>query len=244
MTNEEFLEYYKNLLIIQYKSSPKAIATIQLLIEIISIFELLIEIENGYDVETSGGQPQDILGKYIGVNRVVYGASFERDYWGFQVYGVTTYPIIIKPFITYNDYIPDVQFRSYRATSQSLYSLTDEEFRTVQKLKIVQNYSNYSTLEIDNLLFEFFGNNILHFDRQNMSIAYIFDSTIERLVIIANSEMLIPKPMAVSLSVSFTIDINNIFYLNRYNMALPNWATGFTTYSASPVGGWTKYGSL
>lgn len=75
MTTQELIDYYVNLLIIQYHGKPKAVATIEALLKPIIMDKLLIEVQNGFDLTTAVGVQLDTLGKYIGVTRDGYGFS-------------------------------------------------------------------------------------------------------------------------------------------------------------------------
>lgn len=61
-------EYYSNLLILQYHGKPKAKATIEASTALLPS-ELILEVLNGFDIETAVGKQLDILGEYVGVNR-------------------------------------------------------------------------------------------------------------------------------------------------------------------------------
>jgi hypothetical protein len=75
-----------------------------------------------------------------------------------------------------------------------------------------------------------------------MTISYIFQDNIERLVTIAQSEGLLPKPAAVGLSVTFVADIENIYTMVPYGADTPDFGVGFAEYGASAIGGWLTYG--
>lgn len=241
MTNDELIEYYTDLLILQYRTQEKAPEHIRALIRSMMIFEVMEEVARAYDIETAVGVQLDIIGVYQGIDRVVTGVSFTRDYFGFAKYGDSA-PFIFFPFAKYGEDPGDVQFRSYKEAEQSLFTLNDEEFRTIIKLKIGQNSSNYSAADIDNFIADFFGDQAIFNDRLDMTISYIFDESVERLVTIALSENLIPKPAAVGLSVSFTSDINNIFGFKKYGEPAPDFVVGFSKYGETPIGGMAKYG--
>lgn len=240
MTNEELVLYYTNLLILQYYSKPKARATIAAAAEALMVYELLISIKNGYDIETAQGAQLDVLGKYLGSDRVVTGIAFTRDYFGFSGYGDVA-PFTFSPYLEYGEISPDVQYRRYQESAESLFSLNDEEYREILKLKIVQNNGNASNKDIDDLISEFFDNQAIFTDRENMTISYIFQGNQERLVTIALSEGLIPKPAAVGLSVAYVPDINNIFVYTKYGEEAPDFGVGFAKYGETATGGWLKY---
>lgn len=70
-TRQEFEKYYADLLILQYKTQPKARATIQALIKELYGSGSLLDIVNGYGIDTAVGKQLDIIGKYIGLKRQV-----------------------------------------------------------------------------------------------------------------------------------------------------------------------------
>ena len=64
----DYAEYLSNLLIIQYFNKPKAAATIKAVAKMFPT-DLILDIVNGFDLETATGEQLDILAKYIGVSR-------------------------------------------------------------------------------------------------------------------------------------------------------------------------------
>jgi len=239
--DSELILYYVNLLILQYRSKPKAQEHITALINALMIYDLAIKVRDGYNINDAVGVQLDILGKYLGSDRIITGSVFTRDYFGFSEYSDTA-PFTHNPFIKYGDTVPDVQWRRYAESAQSLYELNDTEYRFVLNLKIIQNYSNASNKDIDLLLEEFFEDNVIFTDRENMTISYIFQDNIERLVTIAQSEGLLPKPAAVGLSFAFVPDITNIFMMIPYGATAPDFGIGFSKYGVTAVGSWLKYG--
>lgn len=241
MTNAELIQYYLNLLIIQYRSKEKASATIEALLESEIIFELISSVSGGYNIESAVGDQLDIIGKYVGVSRTITGTVFDRSYFHLIEYSETP-PIAGKEgFAEYGDPAPDAQFRSYIEDNQSLYALTDAEYRIIIKLKIVQNSSNYSTKETDDLITDLFGTSVIFTDRQDMTISYIFPENQQRLVQIAQSQNLIPRAMAVGASVSFIEDPGEIFGFANYGEDPSDNIVGFSEYGETAIGGWLTY---
>lgn len=64
----DYAEYLSNLLIIQYFNKPKAKATIKAVAKMFPT-DLILQVVNGFDLETATGEQLDILAKYIGVER-------------------------------------------------------------------------------------------------------------------------------------------------------------------------------
>ncbi|MBO7735892.1 MAG: DUF2612 domain-containing protein [Methanobrevibacter sp.] len=67
----EYTDYYADLLILQYKTQPKARATISALTEKVIADGLLLDVINGFNLLTAEGKQLDLLGKYIGLSRNV-----------------------------------------------------------------------------------------------------------------------------------------------------------------------------
>ena len=60
--------YYSNLLIMQYHSKPKAKATIEESVALLPD-DIILDVINGFDIETAVGKQLDVLGEYVGVDR-------------------------------------------------------------------------------------------------------------------------------------------------------------------------------
>jgi hypothetical protein len=73
MTTAELISYYSGLLIIQYRSKPKAKATIEASVGPVVTDQLPALIQDSYDLSTAIGVQLDVLGKYAGVTRYGYG---------------------------------------------------------------------------------------------------------------------------------------------------------------------------
>ena len=66
-----YTDYYADLLILQYRTQPKARATISALTGEVISNGLLLDVINGFNLLTAVGKQLDILGKYIGLSRNV-----------------------------------------------------------------------------------------------------------------------------------------------------------------------------
>lgn len=228
--NENLIEYYKELLIIQYNDKPKAKATIDALVRASMIFDVANKVRDGFNIETAVGKQQDILGKYLGAPRVITGTSFSRDYFGFAEYGASA-PFDFYPLLKYGQEAPDAQFRNYTESTQSLLALNDEEYRIIQKLAVVRNNSNASVKDIDDILFQLFGAECYFIDRMNMTVvSYMVGEKWARLFNIAKSTGLLPNPAGVGTGLIVVPDINNIFAFSLYGGDAPSFAVGYFNY--------------
>ena len=240
--NSELIDYYSNLLILQYRSKSKAVAHIKNIIGSEIIFDLIKDVENGYNIDTAVGVQLDVLAKYVGASRVI---TVQEDitgaHWGFVDYLEPTPYIDVVGVVDYSQSpLPAADMIDYDTGVNSNYVLTDDELRFIIKLKIIQNNSNNSPKSIDDLLFDAFGDKIQMTDNKNMTIDYIIDESVFPLVEI--SLTLLPKPMAVKLLTTIVDDINNLFGFLDYSMTpIPDYLKGFIDYSGLPFGSWISY---
>lgn len=72
MTTQEIINYYANLLIIQYIGKPKAYATIQSLVAMVVMDQLPQQVQDAFTIGTAEGVQLDILGEYVGVTRYAH----------------------------------------------------------------------------------------------------------------------------------------------------------------------------
>lgn len=176
MTLQELIDFYADLLIIQYKDKPKAYATMQYLASQAISDQLPIEVQNAFDIETSVGDQLDILGKYMGISRS--GNIFS----GFTV-------------------------------------LSDEDYRQILKIKIIQNNFGSSLSIIQDFLNTFFNSEIYVFDYLDMRMSYYVNVTITSTVlefIILND--LLPRPMAVQLGATiYAADLTSFYGFRTYD---------------------------
>lgn len=98
-------------------------------------------------------------------------------------------------------------------------SLSDNEFRVMITLKLIQNNSGSSLADIQALIKAYFPNSLRVFDQSNMQIGYFFNSAYgsSDLVEIFVQQGLFPKPMGVELaSLIYSNNLANAFGLKRY----------------------------
>lgn len=69
MSLESLKQYYKDLLIMQYKGKPKAEATIEALTELSLMDDLAVDLVNAFNINTAEGSQLDVIGDIVGVER-------------------------------------------------------------------------------------------------------------------------------------------------------------------------------
>lgn len=190
MTYDEQLQYYSDLLIIQYRGKAKAQATIQVLGAEALCDNIALQIQDAFDLETAIGVQLDVVGKYANVQRNVL------TFTG----GVT---------------------------------LNDSDFRTLIKLALADNSCKGSLKDIEDLLFQYFGNSILIFDNADMTLSYFFNAAIGSLDLLeafVNLDLL-PRPTGVALSsLIYAVGLDNYFAFSSYYVPWPSGVSGFNSY--------------
>lgn len=193
----EIVEYYVNLLIIQYNDKPKARATISALVESALASGLAFDVREGFDLETAVGAQLDILGKYIGVDRFYNSSDIEGLFYGFTnvagdlVDGVTGFAITANWLTQAGEYLTEADLIGNGIT------LNDENYRQLLKLKILINNSNFSNKEINENLFKFFGTDLYMVDTYHMALDYFANPALSVLVQAVLAKDLLPAPMGV-----------------------------------------------
>lgn len=120
-TSQEFEKYYADLLILQYKTLPKARATIQALIKELYGSGSLLDMVNGYGIDTAVGKQLDIIGKYIGLKRQVKVNIGDSDT---NILTDEQYRILLKLKL-----ISNTNFSSTSQIKTALYELFPDDIR-------------------------------------------------------------------------------------------------------------------
>lgn len=200
MDSESAVKYYKDLLLYQYQDQPKAVATIELLIRQCLCDLVPIDVQMAYEVDPgAAGVQLDIIGKYVGLSRQV-AVDLPRNYWR-----LVDSTAVVDPTTGLTDSVdPLINLGSvwYRTTyaGESFYTMTDEQYRTNIKLKILLNNSDNSLKTIAETLFAFFGSELQVFDSKNMTLSYVASELVLDAVIMASQLGLLPKPQGVGSS--------------------------------------------
>lgn len=200
-TSQELQEYYANLLILQYKTQPKARATIKALIKELYGSNSLADIANGFNLDTAVGKQLDILGKYIGLSRQVRVNIGESD----------------------------------------TNILTDDQYRILLKLKLVQNTNFSSTSQIRAALYQLFPNDIRLFDPRTMIYEYELSTLFNDLVNVIIAEELLPLPMGLGYTINVVPDLLSLYGYYGYDGLNDN-PNGFSSYSDGFRGKFLSYG--
>lgn len=146
---EDLIRYFTNLLILQYKNKPKAKATIEALTRNAfsdttgKIFP--IEVQNSYNLDTAVGTQLDVLGKYLGKDRVL---KIPLD----NNFKMSEYDALEDPigFGEYEQELETYPYAEYRYVNYSTSTIADENYRSILKML---SYLKGKSLSLENIDF-------------------------------------------------------------------------------------------
>lgn len=196
---QNLIDYYVNLLIIQYNDKVKARETIALLVDELLASGIYFDVRDGYSVEEAIGAQLDVIGEYVGVDRFYQGVDFDGIYFGFSNANEDE-EVGVEGFSDASDFLnKDGIFLGASDVISVDKKLNDDDYRILIKLGIIQNTSNYSDKEINDNLFNFFGNSLYAVDNYNMTMTYFVPSNLTQLIKAIIYKQLLPKPMGVGI---------------------------------------------
>lgn len=242
---DDIVSYYADLLIIQYHNKPKAKAMIELFAREVLASGIMFDVRDGYDLETAVGVQLDVIGKYVGVDRFYTGQVLD-NYFSFIDYDeVTSPPAGRIGYSIYSTFETKVgRFLTYYGVLSSGLVLSDDDFRFLIKLKIIQNNSNHSHKSIDDSIFAFFGDTVRPDSGGNMIMDYFVDVNAAAIVGVAIQKKILPKPAGVRLN--YVIEETSTFFGFISYDTTPVFNTGFTDYTGydTKVGETLNYSKL
>lgn len=200
MTDSELINYYVNLLVIQYKTLPNAQGTIQALATEVIANQIYNQVLNGFQLSTAIGNQLDILAQYVGAPREIHGYSPSIPY--FALYSYLTIPPSNVGFASYSDTSDPVDNWLSYATSLTTYVLSDGQLRLLIAYLIAIHKSDTTISDIDLILQTFFGTYATLTDNENMSITYTHQLADPNFLFsIIDQLNALPHPAGVTVSV-------------------------------------------
>jgi len=203
-----FIDSYLNLLILQYSDLPKASQTIEALSSKYSdILDVIQDFEAAFDIDTAEGVQLDMLGKIIGLGRIVPDV-ITKVYFGFGTANTGTFSEA-PMFRTFDDTLTDTQ-------------LNDSDYRFFLKAKITKNVVTAKMID-DNLSIQdaiafMFGIDSYISDNQDMTMTLYIDETYPtRLITYLSALDLIPRPQTVGVKYAIIISSKTFGFNNNPN---------------------------
>ena len=206
---EELIKHYVDLLIIQYRTKMKAMATIEAFVKVVFADDsneiFLNKIQNAYDLDTASLAQLNVLAKYIGYDDSLN--LINNNYFRLSdTEGEDVTPGLSDTEGQYVGY-PLLNYSGYTYTKVSLSGLTNVDFfRKVLKFLAEMKNEILSVGNIDRVLYKIFGEDI-SVEEGAKSITYIYSEAILDLFDgnVENIETFIkkffPRPMGCSLFV-------------------------------------------
>lgn len=198
-TLQDYLKYYSDLLIIQYRELPKARGTVQIFANSNLCDGLPIQLRTCFNLDTAVGAQLDIIGKIVGVPRNVLGLDLQHTFFQFTRYGTAN---LTQGFGRYaNVPYPPALFRRY--VNNATYSMTDFELRYSIRLKILFNNAGSGWANIINGLWAIFGDKVLVQDGSS-KVTYTVKQPYYNVFAVASYLNIVPKSMGCA------VVINNV----------------------------------
>lgn len=241
MTTEELLTYYASLLIMQYYSKPRAVATVKAFVEPLVADQVADAVYLAYDVDTAVGDQLDVLAGYRGLTRLVYGIDLSREYLTMPDYGDADEDTV-QGFYEYGDTPLTAFFLTYKDASVPLYAMSDDELRRMIKLRTETHKSIYSLGEVDDILYAYFGDDVALYDNGDMTITYIIlETATDTLFGIANATNSLPKPSGVRINAIRADALTGFFGFQNYSEADDPAFVGYGEYGTPQTGSFVRY---
>lgn len=200
---QDLVSAYQALLIAQYRTKPKAAAEIGIYARtILGDGVFFTALQNAFDLATAVGPQLDILGKYIGLSRLI-GPPTPAPWFGCPSYNGGD-PQNDNGCQNYLDTSQNVGilFFSYTYAGMQNTALSDEAYQFMLQLKAILNINDGTLSTIKALLKLFFGPAVTVVDNADMTLTYSIARNCP--VDIATLTPFLPKPMGVGLIVNST----------------------------------------
>ena len=200
----------ENFIIWQYRTKPNALGTIRAIYKETDLtFQNIIQIADILNIDTATGYALDLVGRHIGVSRVL-PTAIAKEYFGW-LEDDSALSFGVGEFYRYGD-----------ALSASVV-LNDNDYRFFIRAKITKNYQNGTIENIVKSIQFVVGNNSNVIDIQNMTMNIIVNSdNLNSLTLYAISKMdILVRPVGVMYE--YTVLVND----KPFGFAHDNGSYGF-----------------
>jgi hypothetical protein len=179
----------------------KARATVYTFVKEALADDVILAVNDGFDVETAIGAQLDIIGKYVNAARNVLGVTITSTYFDWNTY--TNVATTAHGFAYYSE-DPTSYFLTYPMYLERTYRITDYLLRRFIEFQAKANKLNVTLKDCDDLLFEFFGASATITDGLDMTMTYTYtgttDLTLFQILAVSNS---LPHPSGVGVTVNY-----------------------------------------
>jgi len=206
MDLEEFQNYYRDNIILQYKSKPKACATIKNLSKVNYLNSILDRFKNIWNLEESNGIFLDLIGQLLGIDRIYIGLNIFKKYFATPyARNVPTPTPLQAGFQVGNVETLGEWFMHHKALSSTM-ELSDNVYREVLRMKIFSRSCNNSAGEIQDMLDERYSGSILKEFYSPNQIVYSVPFSIYPIFLMMEYKKALPRASGIELSVEAIYD--------------------------------------
>ena len=195
-------EYYSNTLIVQYHEKEKAIRETQLGASTFAGDWIMGDIPAITDVDYAEGEQLDLIGKIVGLPRIVQGFTFGIPYYSYDDEANPMHSPEGKGFSDIGHKVQAI-FKDYEDSRKTIYEMSDGSYRAMIKLKILSNNSRGTLQEIDEGLYRIFGTNVTIVDNMDMTATITVQRNTELNGRLADFLHLFTRPLGVSLEIVY-----------------------------------------
>ena len=195
---KQLIEYYQDLLIVQYHDKPKAKAMIKAEMEETLANLLDIQVRDAFDVDTAVGVQLDIIGKWVGVDRIFKGQMFDNKSW----FSLTRYNEPTNPlqggFSRFDNFDTlEGGFLTYDFIVSTRNKINDTDFRMLIKLKIIRNNIKHSPKDIDEAMYKLFADTLYTVWGECMEMTFYYKKKNYGIVKLGQEKKCFPIPTGV-----------------------------------------------
>ena len=204
---ENIKTWFKDLLIVQYRQSPKNRALIDLMVELIFAKNLILQIRDlCLNVEKSEGAQLDVVGKWVGLDRYYNAIDLWIHPYTSLVYydniQASSYDQYQGGFSTFENFDSHeggfLTYEAWQDVRTRVNQMGDEYFRHLIKLKVIYNSINHTCKEIDDAIWSWSDGKV-YTTWGVMEVTYHYDSSYKNVMTLANYKKILPCPTGCTL---------------------------------------------
>ena len=195
---KQLIEYYQDLLIVQYHDKPKAKAMIKAEMEETLANLLDIQVRDAFDVDTAVGVQLDIIGKWVGVDRIFKGQAFDNKPW-FSLARYNKPTTSLQGGFSRFDNFDTLEggFLTYDFIVSTRNKINDTDFRMLIKLKIIRNNIKHSPKDIDEAMYKLFADTLYTVWGECMEMTFYYKKKNYGIVKLGQEKKCFPIPTGV-----------------------------------------------
>jgi hypothetical protein len=205
---ENIKNWIKNLIIIQYRQSPKNRACIDLLTELIFANCLILKIRDlCLSVEHSEGAQLDVVGKWVSMDRYYNGIDdWQHNYLAYPYFTTianNAYSTFQGGFSTYTNFADNdggfLMYKDWKDIRLKKNTFNDGDFRKLIKLKVIKNSINHTKKNIDEAIWKWSNGNV-YTTWGKMEVIYNYNSSYRTTMFFANYKNILPHPTGCNIT--------------------------------------------